>query len=508
MTTKQTTQRLPVGESTQALTEFGVSEVRGPRRETAADRRRRGRELLDEPTGIGPVRWSFAEDVEIDGIALEPARKQKADEDAGEDLVRQYFTDIGQHPLLTRADEERLGAQIEMAHWVHGVEEALEDAEGRRPTAVATWTGLLGQLGDYMPALRSVAAELEAGDQPLDELIAEARFRGVVDLGIDDALAAKAAKALKLSKKQARERIIGVSVVTAILTPRLLLASAEAAGGFEALLPPGAGTAGKLAAEKTLTRRIQRRLRAIKSEGYSAEQQMLKSNLRLVVAVAKKYRGTDLTLLDLVQEGNVGLIRAVEKFDYRLGNKFSTYATWWIRQAVTRSIADSSRVIRIPVHTTELLNKLQRAERRFLQEFEREPREEELAERLDMTVDRIRELRELDRVPTSLDRTFSEDDDASMEDFIADEATPSPEMQAEQSEEQIALARALSALDEREAKVLRLRYGLSGGNPRTLEQVGEEMQLTRERIRQIQANAFRKLRRPDRLATLRNHVLA
>lgn len=291
MTTEQTNERLPVDESTQALTDFGVSEVRGPRRETAADRRRRGRELLDEPTGLGPVRWSFAEDVEVDGVELKPARKPKAEDDAGEDLVRQYFTDIGQHQLLEREDEERLGAQIEMAHWVHGVEEALEDSGGRRPAAVATWTGLLGQLGEYMPVLRAVAAEIEAGEQPLDQLIAEDRFREMVDVGIDDRLVAKAAKSLKITKKKARERVIGVSVVTAILTPRLLLASAEAVGGYEALLPPGAGTAGKLGADKTLTRRIQRRLRAVKSEGYSAEQQMLKSNLRLVVAVAKKYRG-------------------------------------------------------------------------------------------------------------------------------------------------------------------------------------------------------------------------
>ena len=508
MTTEQTNERLPVDESTQALTDFGVSEVRGPRRETAADRRRRGRELLDEPTGLGPVRWSFAEDVEVDGVELKPARKPKAEDDAGEDLVRQYFTDIGQHQLLEREDEERLGAQIEMAHWVHGVEEALEDSGGRRPAAVATWTGLLGQLGEYMPVLRAVAAEIEAGEQPLDKLIAEDRFREMIDVGIDDRLVAKAAKSLKITKKKARERVIGVSVVTAILTPRLLLASAEVVGGYEALLPPGAGIAGKLGADKTLTRRIQRRLRAVKSEGYSAEQQMLKSNLRLVVAVAKKYRGTDLTLLDLVQEGNVGLIRAVEKFDHRLGNKFSTYGTWWIRQAVTRSIADSSRVIRIPVHTTELLNKLQRAERRFQQEYGRDGTEAELAERLDMTVERIRELRDLDRTPTSLDRSVTEEEDASLEDFIADESTPSPEQAAETTDEQQALEEALATLDPREQMVLRSRFGLDDGNPRTLEQVGGQMNLTRERVRQIQANGFRKLRRPDRLAALRDHLSA
>ena len=500
MTTQQITER---GNRATALDEFGVAEVRGPGRETAADRRRRGRELLTEPREIRPVAWSFAEDAEAD-VAARPSRRIK-EEDAGEDLVRQYFTDIGQHALLDREDEERLGQAIELAHWVYGVEESLQGPDGRRPTARRTWIELLRQLGDLKPAMSTVAGELGISYRYVHELVEDPEFREMIDLGIGETLASKVAAKLGIGKSDAEDQTIGISVITNILTPKLLEASAGAAGGYGKLLPPGEAAAGAL---EPLDRRIRRRLRFVKSEGYDAEQLMLKSNLRLVVAVAKKYRTTDLTLLDLVQEGNVGLIRAVEKFDYRRGNKFSTYATWWIRQAVTRSIADSSRVIRIPVHTTELLNKLQRAERRIQQEYGRDGTEAELAERLGMTIERIRELRELDRTPTSLDRSVTEEDDASLEDFIADESTPSPEQAAETTDEQQALEEALATLDPREQRVLRSRFGLDDGNPLTLEQVGGQMNLTRERVRQIQANGFRKLRRPDRLAALRDHLSA
>ena len=501
MTTQQITKR---GSRATALDEFGVSAVRGPARDTAADRRRRGRELLSEPREIRPVAWSFAEDADA-GAPAPGGAARKAGEDAGEDLVRQYFSDIGQHALLNRADEERLGQAIELAHWVYGVEESLQDPEGRRPIARRTWIELLRQLADLKPAMSIVAGELGISYRHLHELVEDPEFRGMIDLGIGETLIGKVAAKLGIAKSDAEDRIIAISVVTGILTPKLLEASAEAAGGYGELLPPDDAAA---AALEPLDRRIRRRLRFVKSEGYDAEQLMLKSNLRLVVAVAKKYRASDLTMLDLVQEGNMGLIRAVEKFDYRRGNKFSTYATWWIRQAVTRAIADSGRVIRIPVHTTELLNKLQRAERRFQQEYGRDGSDAELAERLEMTVERIRDLRELDRTPTSLDRSVTEEDDASLEDFIADEATPSPERAAETADEQEALEAALAALDPREQMVLRSRFGLDDGNPLTLEQVGGQMNLTRERVRQIQANGFRKLRRPDRLAALRDHLSA
>ena len=490
-------------ESAALFDEVAVSEVRGPNRHRAADRRARGRASMPDETGLGKIDWGFAEDAELAPPRARSRRTELADTD---DLVRQYFTDIGQHALLTREDEQQLGREIESAHWLYGVEESLEATLGVRPTVRQTWIELLRQLSELMPVLRIVAGELGISYRHLHELTADPDFREMIDGAINQTLAVKIAADRGIEQSDAEDQLIGLSVVTDLLTPRLIAATSRLLGGDRRLQTPiGEATAELLT---PLDGRIRRHLRRVKTAGYEAEQRMLESNLRLVVAVAKKYRNTDLGLLDLVQEGNVGLIRAVEKFDYRRGNKFSTYATWWIRQAVTRSMADAGRVIRIPVHTSELLNKLQRAERRFTQEYERDPNETELSELLELPIERVRELRVISRTPTSLDKSLAEDDDTALEDFIADEQTPSPEDVATQRAGTEALEDALDTLDERERAVISLRFGLVDGESRTLEQVGKEFDLTRERIRQIQANAFRKLRRPEQLSALREYLSA
>jgi RNA polymerase primary sigma factor len=380
----------------------------------------------------------------------------------------------------------------------------LTEREGRPPRPWESTYALLSRIGDTAPLVAGLASQLKLPDDPtLSQLAGDPDLRNVIDEPLAEELLSQVAEILKGTEGDTYSQIVNLSLDTRVLPAVAIEELGECPlSQLDGVLKEQ-GFISKLAEMDPLLRRNFDR---IKGEGARSQSHLSEANLRLVVSIAKKYTNRGLPLLDLIQEGNIGLIKAVEKFDYRKGYKLSTYATWWIKQAISRAVADQARTIRLPVHVVEVVNRFKREQRRLLQEYGREPTPEEIGLATELSPDKVEEILKTSQDPLSLATPIGEEGDTLLGDFIEDKNTPGPVDAALFQSLREEVTDVLDSLTERESRVLHLRFGLADGRNWTLEEAGQEFGVTRERIRQIETKALRKLRHPTRSRKLRDFL--